>query len=237
VQAGELGPVVAGFQLIWRVFSAAGSSDPERQFGIWVLQNPDAPLDAMTQQEFDDGDERMPYFGTIWASGESLVEYLLAGPRLDGVSVLDLGCGLGLCGFAAARRGARVTFFDWEPRALEIVTLSAAAQPWLPELPEMLVGDWRKPPACGPFDLILGADVLYEWRNAPAVAKFLPRHLTPTGEAWIADPGRGAAEPFPRYALQARLTVSPPETLPLAQGQEIKLYKLQRGVEGDTRHR
>jgi 2-polyprenyl-3-methyl-5-hydroxy-6-metoxy-1,4-benzoquinol methylase len=226
---GELGPVVAGFQLIWRVFSVPGFNREDGSFGMWVLQDPDAPLDAMTQQEFDDGDERMPYFGTIWASAESLVAHVLAGPRMDGMSVLDLGCGLGPCGFAAARRGARVTFFDWEPRALEIVALSATAQSWLPDTPAMIVGDWRKPPKCGPFDLILGADVLYEWRNAPAVARFLRRHLTPDGEAWIADPGRGAATPFPRYAQQNRLTVSGPDPLPDQEhGLRITLYRMRR---------
>jgi hypothetical protein len=122
-----------------------------------------------------------------------------------------------------------VTFFDWEPRALEIVALSAAAQSWLPYAPSMIVGDWRKPPRCGPFDLIIGADVLYEWRNAPAVARFLRRHLTPRGEALIADPGRGAAAPFPRYAQQARLTVSEPELLPEQDhGLAIRLYRVRR---------
>jgi 2-polyprenyl-3-methyl-5-hydroxy-6-metoxy-1,4-benzoquinol methylase len=227
---GELGPVVAGFQLIWRVFSLPGVAEEDRSFGMWVLQDPDAPLDAMTQAEFDSGDERMPYFGTIWASAESLVAHVLTGPRLVGLSVLDLGCGLGPCGFAAARRGARVTFFDWEPRALEIVSLSASAQDWLTEPPVLIEGDWRKPPPCGPFDLILGADVLYEWRNAPAVARFLRRHLSTDGEAWIADPGRGAAAPFPRYAQQARLILSEPELLPKqAHGLEIKLWRLTRG--------
>jgi SAM-dependent methyltransferase len=227
--AGQLGPVVAGFQLIWREFSALTSTEPDRSFGMWVLQNPDAPLDAMTQQEFDDGDERMPYFGTIWASAESLVAHILSGPRLDDLAVLDLGCGLGPCGFAAARRGASVTFFDWEPRALEIVALSVSANDRLPKPTGMIVGDWRKPPPCGRFDLILGADVLYEWRNAPAVARFLPRHLNPEGEAWIADPGRGAAERFPLLAKQAKLIVAEPELLPPQEhGQAIKLYRMKR---------
>ena len=180
--------VIAGLRLRWRTLPGPDSDDAV--FGLWVLDDPDATLDAITQEEFDRTDERMPYFATIWASAESLVAAVLEGPRLDGQRVLDLGCGLGACGFAAARHGARVTFFDWEPRALEIVAASASCQQAPAGTFDFVVGDWRRPPPFGRFDLILGADVLYERRNAPAVAAFLARHLKPGAEAWIADPGR-----------------------------------------------
>src|SRR6185436_12053970 len=133
----------------------------------------DSLVSEITQEEFERHDERLPYFGAIWPAAEALATHLLAGPRLDGSRVLDLGCGLGACGFAAHRRGARVTFLDWEPRALALVAASAREQGAPEGECACLVGDWRNPPACGPFDLILGADVLYEERNAPAVAAFL----------------------------------------------------------------
>jgi predicted nicotinamide N-methyase len=111
--------------------------------------------------------------------------------------VLDLGCGLGPCGFAAARQGAQVTFLDWEPRALEIVQASAAEQGLPPETFDFVLADWRKPPRLEPFDLILAADVLYERRNAPGVATFVGRHLKAGGEAWVVDPGRPYVEDLP----------------------------------------
>src|SRR5918992_958060 len=184
-------PVVAGLRLKWQTLPRPDGDEPA--FGLWVLDDPDATLDALTQEEFDRTDERMPYFALVWAAAESLVAAVLAGPRLDGQHVLDLGCGLGACGFAAARQGARITFFDWEPRALAIVAASARKQQAPPDTFDFVVGDWRQPPAFGPFDLILGADVLYERRNAPAVATFLARHLKSGSEAWIADPGRPQA--------------------------------------------
>jgi 2-polyprenyl-3-methyl-5-hydroxy-6-metoxy-1,4-benzoquinol methylase len=195
--------VISGLRLSWRQLG----DDPPTAFGLWVLDDPDAMIDRLTQEEFDRTDERMPYFALIWPSADALVATILAGPALDGQRVLDLGCGLGACGLAAARRGATVTFFDWEPRAIEIVRASAHRQPSPVESHEYLAGDWRKPPPMEPFDLILGADVLYEQRNGPAVAAFLADHLKPGAEAWIADPGRPQAGPFSDQARDAGLAI------------------------------
>jgi SAM-dependent methyltransferase len=228
--------VIAGLRVKWHeVPGPSGDGEPgdgqhgERSIGLWVLDEPDATLDALTQEEFDRTDERMPYFAMVWPAADSLVAAVLAGPRLDGQHVLDLGCGLGPCGFAAARRGAHVTFFDWEPRALEIVAASAREQNRSPEAFELVVGDWRRPPPLGPFDRILGADLLYEQRNAPAVAAFLARHLKPGAEAWIADPGRPQADPFPALAASEGLELVSQENLPpRAHGATITLLRLRR---------
>jgi 2-polyprenyl-3-methyl-5-hydroxy-6-metoxy-1,4-benzoquinol methylase len=210
-------PVVAGLKLKWREFRSPPRDGPI-EFGIWTLDDPDTLLDQITQEEFDRNDERMPYFGAIWPAAESLVEKILASDRLErGARVLDLGCGLGACGFAAAQRGAHVVFMDWEPRALEIVEASALEQ----ELPlstfDFAVADWRAPPPrLGRFERILGADVLYEQRNAPAVAKFLADHLAPDGEAWISDPKRLHAASFTKLAQEAGLELLGADLLPPA---------------------
>ena len=44
-----------------------------------MLADPDATIDALTQEEFDRTDERMPYFAMVWASAEVLVARVLAG--------------------------------------------------------------------------------------------------------------------------------------------------------------
>ena len=227
--------VVAGLALRWQELRAPrGDGDArdagETSFGLWVpTRDLDALLDELTPEEFLRSDERMPYLGTIWPAAESLAAKVLAGPRLDGRHALDLGCGLGACGFAAARRGARVTFFDWEPRALEIAAASAREQGRPPATFDFVLGDWREPPPLGPFDLVLGADLLYERRNAPAVAPFLARHLKPGAEAWIADPGRPHAQLFTALAREAGLELLGSETLPPAAHQlEITLLRLRR---------
>lgn len=217
--------VVAGLRLSWRQLG----HDPDTSFGLWVLDDPDAMLDGLTQEEFDRTDERMPYFALVWPSADALIARVLSGPCLDGQRVLDLGCGLGVCGLAAARLGADVTFFDWEPRAIEIVQASVERQPVPGTQIQYAVGDWRQPPPLGPFDLILGADVLYERRNAPAVAAFLAGHLKPGAEAWIADPGRPQAGPFPELAAQAGLEPLGEETVRIgSDAPDITILRVRR---------
>jgi predicted nicotinamide N-methyase len=191
--------VVAGLRLRWLELTALPVSpeaeQADRRIGLWVPDDPDALIEQTNQQDTDERDAPMPYFALLWPPGEALTRYLLAGPRLDGRRALDLGCGLGACGLAAARRGARVSFFDWEERAIQVVAASAAHQGL--EAEGFIVGDWRSPaPALGAFDLILGADLLYEEQNALTVARFVAAHLAGEGEALIADPGRRHAGPF-----------------------------------------
>ena len=169
----------------------------------------------------------MPYFSAVWPSAESLVARILSGRSLRRLRTLDLGCGLGPCGLAAACRGAEVTFIDWEPRAIELVAASLEDGGWPSDSFELLVGDWREPPPLGTFDLILGADVLYERRNGPAVADFLCSHLQPGAEAWIADPGRPQAVLFPSLARDAGLELLSTELLPpQSHGYDITLFRL-----------
>ena len=226
--------LIAGLRLKWQWFGTPRGDgghpdDGERQVGLWVVDDPDALLDQITQEEFDRDDERMPYFGAIWPSAESLAARVLGGPRLDGSHVLDLGCGLGLCGLAAATMGAHVTFFDWEARALEIVAASTEAQDGVADRCDFVIGDWRAPPPLGPFDLILGADVLYERRNGPAVAAFLANHMRLGAEAWISDPGRPQAQQFPALAQAAGLELLSCELLPPAPHRlDITLLRLRR---------
>jgi predicted nicotinamide N-methyase len=196
-------------------------------FGVYRLADPDAPLEALRDEEFEQAEARIPYFAALWPSGEALARHLLAGPALDGRVMLDLGCGVGVVGLAAAWRGARVHLVDHEPRAIALASLSAARL-GLTGI-EGHVADWRALPPLPPFDLVLGADVLYEEGAPERVADVLATLLPPGGQAWIADPGRAGLDRF--LALLEGQGLHLLETRPLpatAAGVATRLLVVQR---------
>jgi predicted nicotinamide N-methyase len=133
-----------------------------------------------------------PYWAVLWRSGVALAREV-AGESLMGRRVVELGCGLGLPSLTAARSGAEVLATDVAPEALELATRNADANDLTIETARV---EWATPGELvdrAPFDLALAADVLYERAAVAQLLALLPR-LTP--EAWVADPGRPAAEPF-----------------------------------------
>jgi predicted nicotinamide N-methyase len=133
-----------------------------------------------------------PYWSVLWRSGVALGKEL-SELDLSGRRVVELGCGLGVPSVAAARAGATVLATDMDPDALQLAARNAAENGL--ELETMVV-KWESPDELvgrGPFDLVLGTDVLYERQSVALLLNLLPR-LAP--EAWIAEPGRPAADPF-----------------------------------------
>ena len=137
-----------------------------------------------------------PYWEVLWRSGVALARELEDEP-LRGLRVVELGCGLGAPSILAARTGAKALATDVAPEALELVRRSAEANG---VSVETAVADWAAPNELvgrGPFDLVLAADVLYERAAVAQLLSLLPR-LAPL--AWLADPGRPAAEAFTEQA-------------------------------------
>jgi predicted nicotinamide N-methyase len=131
----------------------------------------------------------MPYWAVLWRSGVALARELAAGPRLDGLRVVELGCGLGAPSIVAARLGADVLATDEAPEALELVERSAREN-GLSVATGLLSWDATD---FSPFDLVLAADVLYEEASIDLLLSLLPRL---GGEVLLADPGRPGAREF-----------------------------------------
>jgi len=134
----------------------------------------------------------VPYWSVLWRSAIVLAQEL-GRHRLGGLSVVELGCGLGVPSIAAARSGAKVLATDAAPHALALVELNARAND---VAMETLQVDWLTPVALvdrAPFDLVLAADVLYAVSSIAPLLALLSRL---GGEAWLASPDRSAAGVF-----------------------------------------
>ena len=132
----------------------------------------------------------VPYWSVLWRSGVALAR---EPERLEGLRVVELGCGLGVPSLAASRSGATVLATDADPEALELLARNAARNGLAVETARV---DWASPADLvgrGPFDLVLAADVLYERASVAQLLKLLPQ-LAP--EVLLADPGRPAAGAF-----------------------------------------
>lgn len=134
----------------------------------------------------------VPYWAVLWRSGATLAREVASRP-FAGLRVVELGCGLGVPSLAAARAGATVVATDGDADAIALVErnarengLSLAAEQVSWETPDELI-------ALGPFDIVLAADVLYEYESVALLLDLLPRLA---GEVWLADPGRPVSASF-----------------------------------------
>lgn len=135
-----------------------------------------------------------PLFGLVWPTGLALAEEMSRFP-VAGKSILEVGCGLGVCSLVLQRRGANITASDYHPLAEEFLRFNAA----LNGLPPITFSQaaWAGPnPDLGRFDLIIGSDLLYERGHPAELAGFLARHAESVAQVLMADPGRSGCGKF-----------------------------------------
>jgi predicted nicotinamide N-methyase len=133
-----------------------------------------------------------------WPGGSRLAGDL---PPVIGLGVADLGCGRGACGRAALAGGAsRVIFCDGDPAAL------AAVRADLPEA-DTALHEWGDPLPGGPYDLILGGDILYRPALHHHVLRSIASSLNANGEAWLSDPRHTLEEELPELAHSMGLSL------------------------------
>lgn len=158
-----------------------------------IVARPRSAEALIDEREYED-DERLPYWAELWPSGRVLAERL-AERDLTSLEVIELGCGIGLPSIVARARGARVLATDWYDEAL-VCTLGNARFTLCADVSVEHL-DWRAPSPSvlerAPFDLVIGADLLYEQRNGEALSALLPDLVAPGGEVVITDPRRPQA--------------------------------------------
>lgn len=165
-------------------------------------------VDSVLDHYIDAGEgDADPYWARPWPAGAVLASTLVTDPRrVAGLSVVDVGAGLGVAGLGAARAGAAaVLVTDRDGLALECAAASARASSLPPGIVTTATLDWgdARALAAAAADVVLAADVLYEVGAAAPVAEALTRLVKPGGVALVADPAMRA--PGIRTAFAAAL--------------------------------
>lgn len=138
-----------------------------------------------------------PLFGQLWPSSEKLAD-LMQTWAIDGLTVLEIGCGLALASMVVHRRFGDVTASDCHPLTESFLEANLL----LNDLPALKyqVGNWgRENTALGRFDLIIGGDVLYERGHPEDLAGFIAEHANAKAEVIIIDPNRGHRSAFNKH--------------------------------------
>lgn len=138
----------------------------------------------------------LPYWAELWDSSY-VIGAELASRSLKGIKVLDLGCGMGLTACASAFAQAEVLLADLEPPALSFAELNT--WPWRSQC-RYRVTDWTRDDLGEKFQIIVGADILYERKQWDYLHPFFLKHLAPEGEVLLAEPGRQTGEAFIPWA-------------------------------------
>ena len=144
-------------------------------------------------ENFDDAEGQK-----IWPSSLAFARMLTqsASAQVKDLDVIELGCGLGGVGISAALAGARsVLLTDFQPASLELAR-AAAAENGVADRCEFKLLDWTAPvpdDLGGPFDVVLGSDVLYD--------RTLTGNLLDVVASLITGRPRDRSRPEPRAML------------------------------------
>ena len=210
-------------------------------------------LEKVKGQRVSEDQLHLPYWAELWDSATGMGQRLVRGgegsgfgvqgsgregggvsasslnpePRtMNPPAVLDLGCGMGLSGTVAAALGCRVLFADLEAPALLFARLNSL--PWGERVRTRRL-DWRKDQLAERFDLILGADILYERKQWDHLEPFWRAHLAPGGSILLGEPGRRTGELFVDWIRERGWKLEefaePVET----RSKPIRLFRLTRG--------
>jgi predicted nicotinamide N-methyase len=179
---------------------------------------------------------RRSVFAHLWPAGQRLAEQV-AGPlaaEVRGRDVIELGCGLGAPGLAAARAGARAVLTDVEDGALALARANAAVNRLDVDVRRLRWGDVDRE-LRGRFAVVLGADVTYDPAERGALLATIEALLAPGGVAWLADPERTSRRELLHHT---RLTIAQALRLPSPPGlatsddsgaRDVVIYRLAAG--------
>ncbi|OQR87985.1 hypothetical protein ACHHYP_07809 [Achlya hypogyna] len=102
---------------------------------------------------------------TLWRAGDFLSDFMFREKHLfAGKRVLEFGSGLGLCGILAAKLGANVLITDGDDESMPVLIDNCKLNGLEPatSCKQLLWGTELTPETKGTYDVLIGADIIYE---------------------------------------------------------------------------
>lgn len=217
-------------------------ADPNRVLDEVAMEE-DRREKATGRRKRDD-ELHLPYWAELWDSSlgmasfiaeqwaacgreESAVARLARRSMSSGrpPSVMDLGCGMGLAGTVAARLGAKVLFADLETPALLFAELNSLADASRCRMRKV---NWQTDRLNERFDLILGADIVYDRTQWVFLEPFFAAHLAPGGGILLGEPGRSSGEEFETWIAARGWKLQRFTQAAAGGGKSIRLLELER---------
>lgn len=177
----------------------------DRKIQLTIVDEPDCYLEELSKE---DGEGRLylPYWTYLWESSIGLAQHILQFlSAISNISILEIGCGYGLAGIVACQVGAKVVFTDFEHDALSFARHNLHLNGEIST--NFVQMDWSAPCFQYNFDVILGADVIYEEQNWISIIDLLTSHLAPKGIAIFAEPYRKNADGFFKSIRERGFTI------------------------------
>lgn len=168
-----------------------------RSYAIEAVRDQDRLLAAAA------GLDVFPFGLLLWEAGVVLAEVVVKSSGAG--AVLELGSGTGFGGLVAAAHGAGVTQTDYCLEALALSRRNAQANGVTGI--EQRFGDWTDWKDASRYDMVIGADILYEAALYEDICRVLAQTVRPGGLVILTDPARTHAGRFVEDLHSAGWTV------------------------------
>lgn len=158
---------------------------------------PDA---ASLQQQYkqalqQDPSTPFPYWAKIWPAARALATFIAQNPAfVTNQNVVEMGCGLGLPSFTAARWAASVYATDVAPETQLFLQHTVQQQQWTHVSFGLL--DWHTTIEYPTAGVLLLSDVNYDPHQFPAVRKLITHYINTGSTVILSSPHRLMAKPF-----------------------------------------
>jgi predicted nicotinamide N-methyase len=157
--------------------SSEAISIPAGKFDIQMLIPP----------EREEHGSRLSCWWGITTASVALSRHIASLDSLAEKKAIELGCGLGLAGITAGLSGANILFTDYMPEALHFAEENCRLNGLGENETGFRVLDWEAPREVEQFDLILGAEIVYDYFFHGSLIKLIDSILARDGVLLLAD--------------------------------------------------